>query len=136
MIFVVAYVWAFHIDPPHDEEYGEWLFLSLFDSGFAWVCCSATFTLVVLSLDSRHRMRRTWIVGIWALVLVCLAWVDLHPLLLLHSSQLPEPIWDKPVWRITSEVNFFAFRRLFPALFVLAASLWIEKKLVGRGLLT
>ena len=29
-VFVVVYVWAFHIEPPHDDEYGKWLFASLF----------------------------------------------------------------------------------------------------------
>jgi len=145
-MFVVAYVWSFHIDPPHDDEYGKWLFLSLLDTGLPWACCSVNLALVVLSLDTPPRTRRRWITAMWALVTISLAWVNLHSLL--QPSPLPEPTWYKPVWRIKSTVEDFAFRRLFPALFILAASLlfpalfilaaslWIEMKLVRRGLLT
>jgi fumarate reductase subunit C len=133
-LLVVAYVWTFHIEPPHDDEYGKWLFLSLLFTGLPWACCSVTLALVVFSLDTPPRTRRRWITVIWAFVVVCLAWVDLHPLL--HASLLPEPTWYKPVWRVTGAVGDFAFRRLFPALFILAAFLWIEKKLVRRGLFT
>src|SRR6185503_14572598 len=129
LILVVAYVWIFHIDPPHDEEYGEWLFISLFDRGFSWVCCSVTLTFVVLSFDNPPRTRRRWITAVWALVVICLALVDLHTLLKLNSSR--DPTWYRPLW--PAQLDHFVFRRLFPAFFILATLLWTEKKLVSRG---
>ena len=133
-IFVIAYVWIFHIDPPHDDEYAKWLFLSIFDTALPWVCCSVTLTLVLLSLDSQKRPRRRWIWALWALVVLGLALIDLRPLL--HHSTIPDPVWYKPVWHVTTAVEEFAFRHLLPAFFILAACLWIERKLVRRGLLT
>ena len=133
-LFVVVYVWAFHIEPPHDDEYGKWLFFSLFGTALPWVFCSASLLLVVLSLGSRYRPRRMWITVIWVLVVVCLALADIHRLS--QPGPLPDPVWYKPVWRLKSAVEYFASQRLFPALFILAASLWIEKQLVARGVLT
>jgi hypothetical protein len=133
-VFVVAYAWIFHIEPPHDEEYGKWLFLSLLDTGLPWAFCSIPLGFLALSLDTPPRTRRRWIKAIWASVVVCLAWLDFRHML--HPSPLPDPVWYKPVWHVTDALNDFAFPHLFSALFILAASLWIEKKLVRRGLLT
>jgi hypothetical protein len=133
-LFVVIYAWAFHIEPPHDDEYGKWLFASLFDTALPWVFCSAPLLLVVLSLESHYRPKRMWITVIWVLVVVGLALVDIHRLS--QPGPLRDPVWYKPVYRLKFAVEYFASRRLFPALFILAASLWIEKQLVARGVLT
>jgi hypothetical protein len=133
-VFVVVYVWAFHIEPPHDDEYGKWLFASLFGAALPWAGCSVPLVLIVLSLETRYRPKRMWITVIWVLVVVCLALADIHRLS--QPDPLPDPVWYKPVWRLTFAVEYFASQRLFPALFILAVSLWIEKKLVARGVLT
>lgn len=135
IICVVTYVWAFHTEPPHDDEYGKWHFLSLLDTTLPWFFCSLPFTLVVLSLDYLPRTRRTWLTVIWILFVTGLAWVDHRSLFRPNERVLP--LWQQhPGWRLTDELEIFAALRLFPALFVLAAALWIEKKLVARGLLT
>ena len=133
-LFVVAYVWIFHIGPPHDEEYGKWLFLSFLDTGLPWAFCFIPLSFLALSLDTPPRASRRWIKATWALVVISLAWLDLHQLL--HPSPVPDPVWYKSVWRVTGALHDFAFPHLFFALLMLAASLWIEKKLVRRGLLT
>jgi|ERR1051326_176835 hypothetical protein len=130
---VILYVWIFHIEPPHDEEYGRWLFFSLLHTALPWVYCSIPLGLVVVALDSRHRPRRIWITVIWTGAVICLAWVTLRTVF--HSS--PPLYLGKvtPIEWITLNVEVFAIQLLFPALFVLATLLWIEKRLVKKGLL-
>src|SRR5437773_8545821 len=91
IMFVIGYMWKFHIEPPHDEEYGRWLFLSLLDTGLPWVWCSIPLGFVVLSLDTPPRTRRKWITAICALVVVYIAYLDFR--LLLHPSPLPDAAW-------------------------------------------
>jgi hypothetical protein len=135
-VFVIAYVWAFHIDPPHDDEYGKWLFFSLLHTALPWTLCFVPLVLVVLSLEAHGRPRRTWIATVWTLTVICLAWIQLRP------AFFPGPRAELGMgqvsaleWR-TTNVEIFAVNRLLPALLVLAALLWIEKKLISRGLLT
>jgi hypothetical protein len=128
-----VYVWFFHIDPAHDEEYGKWLFLSLLDTAGPWFYCSAPIALIVLSIETRHRIRRTWITLMWTAIVSCLAWVKLHAVF--HSSPQPELIHFSLMEWMTFNVEEFATTWLFPALLVLAAVLWIEKVMVNRGLL-
>jgi hypothetical protein len=136
-LFVVVYVWIFHSDPAHDEEYGKWLFLSVLDTAGPWFYCSAPLALIVLSLETRHhRMRRTWITLTWAAIVICLAWVRLQPVF--HSSPPPELVFMgrvSPMRWMTLNVEEFAATWLFPALFVLAALLWTEKIMANKGLL-
>jgi hypothetical protein len=132
-LFVVVYVWFFHDGPAHDEEYGKWLFVSLVGTAAPWIYCSTPVALIVLSLESRHRTRRTCITLMWAVIVICLAWVKLHRAF--YSGPPPELIHFSPMGWMTSNVEEFAITWLFPALFVLAAVLWIEKIMVKRGLL-
>ena len=136
-LFVVVYVWIFHSDPAHDDEYGKWLFLSIFDTAGPWFYCSAPLALIVRSLETRHRMRRTWITLLWAAIVISLAWVKLHPVF--HSSPPPELVYmsraSTKEW-MTFNVEEFAGTWLFSALFVLAALLWTEKIMANKGLLT
>jgi hypothetical protein len=125
-------VWAFHIDPPHDEEYGEWLFLSLFDTALPWIYCSVPFLLIVLSLDTGHRRRRTLMTVTWAVIIICIAWVKLRPVL--HASPPPGFGTITSIRWMTLNVENFAINWLFPAFCVLATLLFLEKKLVNRGL--
>jgi hypothetical protein len=68
------------------------------------------------------------------------AWVKLHPAFNPVSPPGLDMRWASPAVRKALSVEIlageFTTDWLFPALLVLAAFLWIEKKLVGRGLLT
>jgi hypothetical protein len=36
-LLVIGVVWIFYVRPPHDDEYGKWLFISLLSTAMPWV---------------------------------------------------------------------------------------------------
>ena len=108
VLSAVVYVWILHIDPPHDEDYGKWLFLSLLDTAGPWIYCSVPLVLIVLSFEVRHRPRRTWIIGIWAAVVICVAWVKLHPAFNSASLQGLDMQWAFPARQKALKVEILA----------------------------
>jgi hypothetical protein len=134
----VAYTWNFYTGPPHDEEYGKWLFLSLIGTAGPLIYCSIPLVFVILSMDDGRRPRRRWIAIIWAAVIICVAYVKVpafYSNALLGLSMHWASPEERTNFRVETSVDHFA-DWLFLALMVLATLLWIEKKLVKRGVLT
>lgn len=129
-VSVIIYVWAFHNEPPHDDEYTRWHFISLFEMSFAWICCSIPVVLIVLSLETCFRLRRLSIAVVWVGTVAYFACVKLRPFF--RSAPQELGVITQTSW-MTIGLNLFAFDWLFPALCVLAAALWIEKELTKRG---
>jgi hypothetical protein len=126
-LFVIGFVWIFYVRPPHDDEYEKWLFVSLLGTAMPWIFCSIPVLLIVFSLETRKRPRRVWITTIWTAIVACVAWVQLQPIF-----QSPAIDIGSRSWR----VDVFAYPWLFGLLIALWIALWLEKKLVDRGLLT
>jgi len=125
-LLVIGVEWAIAVRPPHDDEYGKWLFASLLVTGMPWVFDSLPVLLIAFSLERRKRPRRFWITGIWSLIVACVAWVHLQPVFRPPAIDITE---------VRLRLQEFAYPRLFVLLIVLWIVLWLEKKLADRGLL-